>query len=370
MSAQGGIPRSERDGVGSRLVVDEAEGEAFVRDLTDDLDASARTAIGRIVEFFRDREQASEIAAPERYHMLHSVFYGRPWLGVADRIRYAREVLDLTGGHGGRILELGAGFGITSVFLALCGSASVVALDIDPTYAEVFRRWMIHLELDHLPVVAVTADCARSVFADATFDVATADGMLSHVSDLGATLAEARRVLKAEGRLYVQDENNALIPEGRLRRRRGKWAVHERAHREARLRLLREFLPDAPEAHLAALAHQTRGLLSHEIRAVARGSSVGRPVTAAPRDPETGVYAEREFSPFGLCRMLRQAGFRPRLAPVFVPLAVARPANALHARLKLWAKTLVSRRPTLAAFLIDSMRIVARRADAGPDHTS
>ncbi len=340
------------------LAVTEAEGEALVHRLTADFPGAHRSAVERIVRFFVDESGADAIHAGERYRTLHSFFYARPWLAVADRIRFALEVLKFADGHGRTVLEIGAGCGITSAFLALCGA--VVSQDISVDEVTTFSRWLDYLDLGDLPVSACVGDASGLSFPDSAFDVCTADGMLSHVSSLEGTLAEVRRVLRPGGRLFVQDENNALIAEGRARRRAGKWARAEAAYRPERARIIHALLPDLPPVDVEDLADRTLALTAADIRAFADGESLPEPVTEAPRDPHTGVYVEREMSPFWLREKIESLGFtQARLIPIFVPLCCARPDSALAARLKLRAKYVDSLFSSLAARLIDSMRIVA-----------
>jgi len=359
MASSGATARDACRDTGFASATTEADSEELVAHLTQDLQADCRSAVYRVVEFFKDPAGPQHIDAGERFRRLHAFFYDRPWAAVADRLRYAQQVLRLTDARGRDLLEMGAGYGITAIFYVLCGAGTVASLDIDREFGPVLSRWLSALQLEAVPIWPCEGDAANLGLKSGALDLVTADGMLSHVPDLDATLCEARRVLKPGGRLYVQDENNALIAEGRIRRRRGKWADHEKRHRQQRAEILRHKMPDLGADELTRLAERTRGLLAAEVVAVARGAPAPRLVTAAPRDPVTGIYVEREFSPLWLRRQIESKGFDARLVPVFVPAACARPASPFLARLKLKAKLAVTRRPTLAMFLIDSMRMVA-----------
>jgi ubiquinone/menaquinone biosynthesis C-methylase UbiE len=100
---------------------------------------------------------------------------------------------------GSKILEIGAGMGGDSIYLAERG-ASVYALDFtDEALKEVSRNAKIHKVI----VNQVKADAHHIPFANDYFDVVFHQGFLEHFTDPGALLKEQVRVLKSGGLLVV-----------------------------------------------------------------------------------------------------------------------------------------------------------------------
>jgi ubiquinone/menaquinone biosynthesis C-methylase UbiE len=58
----------------------------------------------------------------------------------------------------------------------------------------------------------VCGDCSRFPLAAEVADVVTFRGLLHHVEDIGVAFAEARRILRAGGRLIVQDGEEMPAP--------------------------------------------------------------------------------------------------------------------------------------------------------------
>jgi SAM-dependent methyltransferase len=93
-----------------------------------------------------------------------------------------------------RVLEVGCGWGELAERMATELDAEVVALDQSPRMVELTRE---------RGVEAQVGDVQALPFADESFDVAIANWMLYHVSDLDRGLAELSRVVRAGGRLVA-----------------------------------------------------------------------------------------------------------------------------------------------------------------------
>jgi SAM-dependent methyltransferase len=99
----------------------------------------------------------------------------------------------LSGAPGRRLADIGGGTGNYALALKDEGLRPVV---IDRSTAMLARASAKGLE-------TVEADAQRLPFGDGTFDAAMMISMLHHVEDRAAALAEAKRILRPEGRLVV-----------------------------------------------------------------------------------------------------------------------------------------------------------------------
>jgi SAM-dependent methyltransferase len=100
----------------------------------------------------------------------------------------------LAGAPGHRLADIGGGTGNYALALQREGWAPVVA---DRSAEMLARAAAKGLEV-------VEADAQQLPFEDESFDAAMMISMLHHVEDRGAALAEARRILRAGGRLVLK----------------------------------------------------------------------------------------------------------------------------------------------------------------------
>jgi demethylmenaquinone methyltransferase / 2-methoxy-6-polyprenyl-1,4-benzoquinol methylase len=105
---------------------------------------------------------------------------------------------------GERVLDLGAGTGVSTVDLAKSG-AYAVGSDISLGMLGVGRRVR-----PHVPLVA--GDAMALPFADATFDAVTISFALRNISDTPGALREMARVTKPGGRLVVCEFSHPTLP--------------------------------------------------------------------------------------------------------------------------------------------------------------
>ena len=130
-------------------------------------------------------------------------------------IRHARE--RIAGGASGDILEIGLGTGLN--LRSYPDGIAVHGIDpSEPALALAARR---AVALDR-PARLVQGDAAALPFPDGSFDVVVGTFVLCSVGDVGATLAEARRVLRSGGTVRFLEHARADDP--RLARLQGLLA--------------------------------------------------------------------------------------------------------------------------------------------------
>jgi ubiquinone/menaquinone biosynthesis C-methylase UbiE len=119
---------------------------------------------------------------------------------------YEAGWLERLGGRveGMRVLEVGCGRGVgTEIILDRFGAAEVHAIDLDPEMIELARKRLARYGSDrvHVNVGDVTAVQSDDVSFDAVFDF----GIIHHVPDWPAAVAEVRRVLRPGGRFFFEE---------------------------------------------------------------------------------------------------------------------------------------------------------------------
>jgi ubiquinone/menaquinone biosynthesis C-methylase UbiE len=102
------------------------------------------------------------------------------------------------------VLEVGAGTGFYSAEVARrVSEGHLELLDLQP---EMLKKARQKLEAEGLPNVGYTlSDAGKLPFEADSFDVIFLVAVLGEISDQGAFLSEARRVLKSEGILSVSE---------------------------------------------------------------------------------------------------------------------------------------------------------------------
>jgi ubiquinone/menaquinone biosynthesis C-methylase UbiE len=100
----------------------------------------------------------------------------------------------------GRALDMGCGGGGMPLSFAE-ETASVVALDLVDRFRDAGTRLAGEKQVGNLEFLQ--ADGTRLPFADASFDAVLSHAVIEHVADADAYLAQARRVLKPGGWMYL-----------------------------------------------------------------------------------------------------------------------------------------------------------------------
>jgi ubiquinone/menaquinone biosynthesis C-methylase UbiE len=124
---------------------------------------------------------------------------------AAIQRRFEAERLLALGGRvdGGTALEVGCGRGVgTELILDRFGAARVDAFDLDPKMVELARA---RLAPRGDRVRLWVGDAERIDAPDASYDAVFDFGILHHVPDWRAALAEIHRVLRPGGRLFAEE---------------------------------------------------------------------------------------------------------------------------------------------------------------------
>jgi 2-polyprenyl-3-methyl-5-hydroxy-6-metoxy-1,4-benzoquinol methylase len=119
--------------------------------------------------------------------------------------RYPIPKFPLADGGGRKLLDIGCNWGRWCVAASQAGFETV---GIDPSLAAVQAAYRVSRQLGVAPEF-VTADGRALPFPDASFDVVYSYSVLQHFSkeDARATIAEAARVVKPQGRVLIQMAN-------------------------------------------------------------------------------------------------------------------------------------------------------------------
>ena len=277
----------------------------------------------------------------------------------------ARDMHRYLEAEGREILDLGAGFGVEALLVAIYGAKRVVATEIDQDMVAVGRYLAERMDPPLTNFESMYGDGIAMEFPSESFDGVMANCVISHVRDLEGFLKEAARLLRPGGVFFLSDENNSLFLPARPRRRRG-WrqmeAEPDGPYFTARRAMIGEHFPDLTGNELMEAVRQTRGLVGEEIlKAAGEYRTTGR-VEAGPRfryrHPVDGQYPERELNPFWMKRRFREAGLMPELLPAFFSRKIER-----HPRQ--WIKDLLrfvcARWPVLSVYVWPIMRLRGRK---------
>ncbi|OBF31601.1 SAM-dependent methyltransferase [Mycobacterium sp. ACS1612] len=112
------------------------------------------------------------------------------------------DLLELNSDH--HVLDAGSGVGGTARFVADTRDARVTAVDLTDEYCEI-ARWLNHLVGLDDRISVRQADVTALPFTDASFDAIFSQHVQMNIADKPRLYAEARRVLREDGRLALWD---------------------------------------------------------------------------------------------------------------------------------------------------------------------
>jgi len=120
-----------------------------------------------------------------------------------DKLRYLPHVVDFNGYRGKKILEIGCGIGIDLIRFAK-GGAHVTGVDLAQQSIQLAKK---NFELNGLKADLRPMNGEALEFADNSFDMVYAHGVLQYTADAGKMAKEMRRVLKPGGKAIAMVYN-------------------------------------------------------------------------------------------------------------------------------------------------------------------
>lgn len=120
-----------------------------------------------------------------------------------DKLRYLPEVVDFNGYKNKKMLEIGCGVGIDLVRFAR-GGANVTGIDLAEQSVDLARKYFQHEELKGRLELGNGESLA---FADDSFDVVYAHGVIQYTANARKMVDEIRRVLKPGGQAIMMVYN-------------------------------------------------------------------------------------------------------------------------------------------------------------------
>lgn len=276
------------------------------------------------------------------------------------------EMYEYLEAEGKDVLDLGAGFGIEALLVAIAGARRVVATEIDHDMVAVGKYLAEKVDPPLTNFESRFGDGIAMEFPSGSFDGVMANCVISHVRDLEGFLAEANRLLRPGGIFFLSDENNSLYLPARGRRRRG-WHDMEREpngpYFAARRAMIGEQFSALSSNQILEATRLTRGFVGPEIeigvREYLETGRIQRKPDFLYRDPRDGQYPERELDPFWMMDRFRNAGLAPELLPAFFSRGIeVHPRQWVKDFLRFWC----TRWPALSVYVWPIMRLRGRKA--------
>ena len=141
---------------------------------------------------------------------LEFLLMNNPFRAALQRHVEARMFLRMGGPvAGAKALEIGCGRGVgVKLILDVFGAATVVAFDLDPRMVTLARH---RLRRRQAQVRLWVGDAAAITAPDAAYDAVFDFGIIHHVPNWRAALAETYRVLKPGGSLYAEEPLGSVL---------------------------------------------------------------------------------------------------------------------------------------------------------------
>ena len=266
--------------------------------------------------------------------------YGANFLRHFDgNLRAMQSFMALGRMHGGRVLDIGSGFGWHAVCFSLLGAAEVVANDMRDMMISTMEQRLTALRAEgvQVRVRSLLGDICSTPTPQHPFDAVFCNQTMEHVHDADGMFSAMARLLRRGGIAIIVNDNNALCKQivrdntAMWAQRDRSWECIEQLKKErpienaliepfaiTREREVRSVMPDISNEQLAKLVGATAGMIEPQIRKavaefVATGALPTPPEHSWCRDPVSGEYCERLLDPYQLTKSLRTHGFRARV---------------------------------------------------------
>lgn len=154
---------------------------------------------------------------PKQQEFVRACYYDDPLIEAAARYESSEEwqaVLQILPGKIGKVLDLGAGRGISSYALAKAGWL-VAALEPDPSPIVGRAAICALAEQSTLPIYALGGYAEQIPFADSQFDLVYGRQIMHHAQNLQTMCNEIVRVLKPGG-TFIATREHVISQKGDL----------------------------------------------------------------------------------------------------------------------------------------------------------
>jgi 2-polyprenyl-3-methyl-5-hydroxy-6-metoxy-1,4-benzoquinol methylase len=285
----------------ARLTSGHRNGEAKV-----DAELTFEQYAGPFLRMFKNRE-----LVPPRFFTYYAAAVRDPARLRGNFLR-TKHGFDMIEGRGKVVLDVGCGFGHNGLWAAMLGAAHVHCIDLDRIKIQTCAKLAGEFGVAD-KVEARIGSAFELPYPDRSIDAILNYECIEHFEDLGLFFREAARVLTPGGRIFSQTGANALsvprvIPQACFFR-----DIERTQFIPRRAEKLKGWFPALPHAEIERLALYTRGLTREAIRVRAQemleGKKARKPSRFSPIiDPDSGVWAERPINPYGVVRIMREAG--------------------------------------------------------------
>lgn len=205
-----------------------------------------------------------------KLNLAEKLLVNNPARALVQR-HYEGPLLRKLGGRldGARVLDVGCGQGVgVQILLEQFGAAQVYGIDLDPRQIRRAQRRFAH-NSDSDPdsnarVVLAVASVDKLPFPDKYFDAVFDFGVLHHVVDWQAAVAEIRRVLKPSGLFFFEEVTRAAL---------NRWLYRTFLNHPAENRFSEEeFLAELPVHGIVPFGKTHRILLNDIFIGIAKGT--------------------------------------------------------------------------------------------------